>query len=318
MSKLRIRKIADWSGIGQFRKVLLFAEQVLLVGGVNPILGRRSNFKAIAVAIDIKNAKENWQIVTDKSYSFQHATIQGNRLILTIPSNFTHGFTGYIQVDIESGKKETEHRFDEVILGAVSLGGKLFFGTALRGIFRVFSTESEGQIDFPRPIDSRFWLLAISAIENNTLVLTEYDHTLSRLTYTHSAFDLNGERLWRIDSDLANIASMDRQFLVWDGESATAKAFDSKTGGLRSVVELGSPPLEIPIAIGEYGFAYACADCSIHLRSWQGDDQEILQQPTSGSIALAYDKVRKTLVAAFSGNNNDPTTQVSLIELLGV
>jgi len=318
MKKLTICKFAEWSGSGQFRTVLLSSDQVLLVGGINPVLGRRSEFRAIAVSLDIQNAKENWDVAVDKSYSFRHSAIRGRKLIVTIPHNFTRSFTGYLDVDTTNGTIESQHQVEEGILGVVSLGNKLFFGTALHGAYRIFSCENGERTDFPRFVDSRFWLESISGIANDTLVVSEFDHTLPQLIHTHSAFNLNGELLWKVESSLLNIASVGSRFLIWDGESAAAEVFDSTTGQLLSVIELAGSPLEHPVAIDEYGFAYACPDCSIHVRSWDGEDQEIYRQPTTGSIALAYDEKRNILVAAFSGNNRDTNTQVSLFQLEGI
>lgn len=318
MKTLTIRKSAGWSGAGQFRTILLSSDHIVLVGGVNPISGPRSSFRASAVSLDIQNAKKRWDVVVERSYSFRHSALHGQKLILTIPHNFTRSFTGYLEVDVANGLIESQYQFDEGIVGAVSLGSKLFFGTALRGIYRVFSCKNGERIEFPRFTDSRFWLEAIVGIANDTLVISEFDHTLSELIHIHSGFTQNGEALWKVESSLLNIAPLGRRFLIWDGESAASEVVDSSTGQLLSVIELAGSPLETPVAIGEYGFAYACPDCSIHIRSWDGEDQEIFRQPTSGSIALAYDNTRNILVAAFSGNNTDTNTQVSLFKLEGI
>jgi hypothetical protein len=318
MTRLTVHKFAEWSGVGQFRTLLLSSDHVLLIGGVNPISGPRSHFQAIAVSLDIRNAKERWNMVVDKSKSFEHAVVHGPRLIVTIPRNFTRSFTGYMEVDISKGTRESQCQFDDGILGAASVEGKLLFGTALRGVYRVFSCENGERTDFPWSRDSRFWLETIVGVANDTLVISEFDHTLSNLIHIHSAFSINGDPLWKIESSLLNIASVGSRFLIWDGESATTEVVDSTTGQLLSVLELAGSPLEPPVAISEYGFAYACPDCSIHIRSWYGEDHEIFRQPTSGSIALAYDNTRNILVAAISGNNRETNTQVSLFELVGI
>jgi hypothetical protein len=318
MKKLTVRKFAEWLGSGQFRTILLLSENVFLIGGVNPISGPRSSFQAIAVSLRIQDAHEVWRMALDKSKPFQHAVVHDNRLFVIVPSNFTRSFTGYLEVDTANGTIESQSSFEEVILGSVSIGNKLFFGTALHGVYRVFSCDNGERSDFPRMVKPNFWLKSVARIANDILVISEFDRTLSKLIYTHSAFNLNGELLWKVESSLLNIASVGSRFLIWDDESAAVEVFDSTTGQLLSVIELAGSPLEHPVSIGEYGFAYACPDCSIHVRSWDGEDQEIFRQTTTGSIALAYDKLRNILVAAFSGNNKDTNTSVSIFKLEGV
>jgi hypothetical protein len=147
------------------------------------------------------------------------------------------------------------------------------------------------------------------------MVISEFDPSLSKLIHIHSAFNRHGQALWKFESCFLNISSLGNRLLNWDSESLATEVVDPKTGQLHSVIELAGKPLEAPVAIGEFGFAYACPDCSVRIRSWDGIDQEIFRQPTSGSIALAYDNMKKVLVAAFSGNNTDTNTQVRFFKI---
>lgn len=318
MAKLTAHKIGEWSGEGQFRTILLSSDRIFLVGGVNPVSGPRSHFQAIAVSLDIQEMVETWRVVVDKSKPFEQAALHGRSLFATVPHNFTRTFTGYIEIDTANGNKVSQREFEEVIVGVVSINNRLFFATALRGDYRVFSLEDEKVVDFPWERDFCYWLEAIVAIGNDRLVISAFDRASSKLTYVHSAFTLNGEFCWKIKSPFLNIATVVDRLIVWDGESAATEIYDSNSGKLISVLELAGYPLESPIAIGNYGFAYACPDCSIHIRGWEGSNQQVFQKQTSGSIALAHDNSRNILISAFSGNNKETNTQVTLLDIRGI
>lgn len=318
MKSLEIKKLGEWSGKGQFRNLLLSSNQFFLFGGVNPVSGSRSSFQAIAVSLDVYTAREIWSLVIEKSKAFEHGVIHEDKLILTIPQNFTYSFTGYIEVDMKKGVETCRHQLNESILGVVTCSDQVYFGTALQGVFRVLMRKETDLVDVPRSPDSRFFLETISSLNHQVFVISEFDHTLKTLIHRHTAYYDVGNKVWQIESPRLNLSSMGQRFVLWDDEDSSIEVRDSRSGDIISMLSLTSPPLESPIQIGDYGFAYACEDCSIHFRSWQGEDQVIFQKPTTGSIALAFDNSKKILAVAFSGNYQDTTTTLVTFQVEGI
>jgi len=318
MRSLNLTILGEWAGKGQFRELRLSSDNLILFGGINPVSGPRSGFQAIAVSIDLNTTKETWSLVIEKSRAFKHAVIQDRNLILTIPQNFTHSFTGYIEVDKVNGVEICRHQLNESILGVVACNEQVYFGTALQGVFRVFLRKDGGKSDLQRNVDSRFFLENVSSLDYDSFVISEFDHTLKMLVHRHTAYSDVGTELWQIESPRLNLTSMGKRFVLWDEEDSSIEVRNSKSGEMISMITLSSSPLESPIQIGDYGFAYACDDCSIHFRSWQGEDQVVFQKPTTGSIALAFDNRKSILAVAFSGNYQDTTTKLVTFQVEGL
>ncbi|MCA9192183.1 MAG: hypothetical protein KDB03_10485 [Planctomycetales bacterium] len=316
--KISARKFAEWSGGGQLRSLILHSDQILLWGGVNPVNGPRSHFQAVAVSLDSRTATQNWNVVVEKSMPFVHAAIHDESLLLVIPHNFTRSFTGYLEYDIRTGIQKSQHKFDEVILSCLSVDKQLYLGTAFNGVYRVFQRKNGVDTEFAAAIDSRYQLETIRTVGNNILVLSEFDRTLSKLVYCHSAFTSDGQSLWKIESPYRQFVSTESKLIFWDEESPALQVYDIDSAQNTAVMELASPPLESPVVIGAFGIAYACSDCSIRIRSWSGGEWVIYKQLSSGTIALGYDSHRNVLFAAFSGNFRDTTTNLVMLEIQGI
>lgn len=118
---------------GQFRKLLTVNNQFVLVGGTDPITGPRLDFSAVAYSIDAQTGEVNWKSSVEKTRPFVHAASQGHLLFVSIPTNFSHSFTGVVCYEIETGSVLRRYAREDVLLGFAALSKKLFFATGLQG-----------------------------------------------------------------------------------------------------------------------------------------------------------------------------------------